>query len=163
MLDLILSTLNLTYTGTSLARVAVEVGEVEDVRLLAQVGTVDWNETVDGEDAAILWALKHEKFQIVSALIPFNKLNLEGDPSADITLVSADGEEFQVHKYFLCHRSSVFSAMLSVPMRETREGTITLRDMDSDTVSSMIHYIYTGTLDKAWQELDILELVSRSE
>ena len=48
MLDLILSKLNLTYTGTSLARVAVEVGEVEDVRLLAQAGTVDWNEAVEG-------------------------------------------------------------------------------------------------------------------
>ena len=55
----ILSKLNKSYTGTSLAHIAVEVGEEEDIRLLVQSGTVDWTETGENEDPAILWALKN--------------------------------------------------------------------------------------------------------
>ena len=57
----ILSVMNKSYTGTSLAHIAVEVGEEEDIRLLVQSGTVDWTETGENEDPAILWALKTHK------------------------------------------------------------------------------------------------------
>jgi len=56
-------------SGSSLARIAVEVGEEEDIRLLVQSGSVEWNETAEDEDPAILWALNNEKFGIVDILI----------------------------------------------------------------------------------------------
>ena len=52
----ILSRMKRTYTGTSLARIAVEVLEEQDIKLLVQSNTVDWNETEENEDPAILWA-----------------------------------------------------------------------------------------------------------
>ena len=146
------------YQGSSLARIAVEVGEEEDIRLLVQSGSINWNETVEDEDPAILWALKNEKFGIVDILMAVNKINLQGGPSADLT-INCDSEIFRVHKYFLCSKSPVFSAMLNSGMREAREGVINIREMNSDTLSSMIHYIYTEELADGWQDLDIKDVV----
>ena len=86
-----------------------------------------------------------------------NKINLQGDPSADLT-INCDSETFRVHKYFLCSKSPVFSAMLSCDMREAREGEINIREMNSNTLSSMIHYIYTEELADGWQDLDIQDI-----
>ena len=41
--------------------------------------------------------------------------------------------------------------MLDSDMREAREGEIIIQDMDSTTVRSMIHYIYTGEMSEDWQ------------
>ena len=175
---MILSKLEKPYSGSSLARIAVEVGEEEEIRLLVQserenrdkfynyewlgLVRVDWNETAKDEDPAILWALKNEKFNIVDILMPVNKINLQGDPSADLT-INCDSETFRVHKYFLCSKSPVFSAMLNSDMREAREGEINIRDMNSDTLSSMIHYIYTGELADGWQGLDIQDVTTAAD
>ena len=48
-----------------------------------------------------------------------NKINLQGDPSADLT-INCDSETFRVHKYFLCSKSPVFSTMLNSDMRNAR-------------------------------------------
>ena len=173
---MILSKLEKPYSGSSLARIAVEVGEEEDIRLLVQTERddrdykspglklvrVDWNEKAEDEDPAILWALKNEKFGIVDILMPVNKINLQGDPSADLT-INCDSETFRVHKYFLCSKSPVFSAMLNSDMREAREGEINIRDMNSDTLSSMIHYIYTGELAEGWQDLDFQDVTTAAD
>jgi len=150
----ILSKLEKLYSGSSLARIAVEVGEEEDIRLLVQSGSIDWNETAEDEDSAILWALKNEKFRIVDILMPVNKINLQGDPSADLT-IKCDSKTFRVHKYFLCSKSPVFQARLE---RWEREGEININTMNSDTLTSMIHYIYTGELADGWQDLDIQDV-----
>ena len=158
----ILSKLEKPYYGSSLARIAVEVGEEEDIRLLVQSGSVDWNETAEDEDPAILWALKNEKFGIVDILMAVNKINLQGDPSADLT-INCDSETFRVHKHFLCSKSEVFSAMLNSEFKEAREGVINIRDMKSNTLSSMIHYIYTGELADGWQDLDIQDMAKTAD
>ena len=115
---------------------------------------IDWNEivedddsegdsmkeTAEDEDPAILWALKNEKLGIVDILMAVNKINLQGDPSADLT-INCDSETFRVHKYFLCSKSPVFSAMLNCDMREAREGEININTMNSNTLSSTIHYL----------------------
>ena len=140
----------------------MEVGDEEDIRLLVQSGSLDWNETAEDEDPAILWALKNEKFGIVDILMAVNKINLQGDPSADLT-INCDSETFRVHKYFLCSKSPVFSTMLNSDMREAREGEINIQDMDSTTVRSMIHYIYTGELADGWQDLDIQDVATAAD
>ena len=149
----ILSKLGKPYYGSSLARIAVEVGEEEDIRLLVQSEcSIDWNETAEDEDPAILWALKNEKFGIVDILMTVNKINLQGDPSADLT-ITCDSETFRVHKYFLCSKSQVFEARLE---RWDRGGEINIEDMNSNTLSSMIYYIYTGELsDGCVSSLDV--------
>ena len=171
---MILSKLEKPYYGSSLARIAVEVGEEEDIRLLVQAEReddvdelykyghfirVDWNETAEDEDPAILWALKNEKFGIVDILMAVNKINLQGDPSADLT-INCDSETFRVHKYFLCSKSPVFRARLE---RWEREGEMNINTMNSDTLSSMIHYIYTGELADGWQDLDIQDVTTGAD
>ena len=98
----IVSKLGKPHSGSSLARIAVEVGDEEDIRLLIQAEraerfedyedegfeAVDWNERVKDEDPAILWALKSEKFGIVDILMTVNKINLQGDPSADLSTIN---------------------------------------------------------------------------
>ena len=71
----------------------VEVGEEEDIRLLVQSGSVDWSENAEDEDPAILWALRNEKLGIVDILMTVNKINLQGYPSADLT-IKCDSETF---------------------------------------------------------------------
>ena len=164
IVTMILSKLEKTYYGSSLARIAVEVGEEEDIRLLVQSerwkrNPFDWNETAEDEDPAILWALKNEKFGIVDILMAVNKINLQGDPSADLT-INCDSETFRVHKYFLCSKSPVFRARLE---RWEREGEININTMNSDTLSSMIHYIYTGELADGWQDLDIQDVTTAAD
>ena len=104
-------------------RNALNPGEEEDIRLLVQSGTVDWTETGDNEDPSILWALNNGKLAIVDLLIPVSKINLQGNPSADLTVV-CDSETFRVHRNLLCYRSPVFRAMLDSDMREAKEGEI---------------------------------------
>merc|ERR1719397_2260768 len=166
----ILSQMNKTYTGTSLVRIAVEVGEEEDIRLLVDGNEgaeeddnfIDWNETAENEDPAILWALKNDKFNIFDVLSSVNKLNLQEDSSTDLTIVCGS-ETFRVHRNLLCYRSPVFSAMLDSDMREAREGEINIQEMNSTTLSSMIHYIYTKKLATGWQDLDILDVARAAD
>ena len=152
----------------------MELGEEEDIRLLVEAEreddedsygsyetgefvTVDWNEIVEDEDPAILWTLKNGKFAIFDILPSAAKLKMMGNPSADLTIICGS-DIFRVHKGLLSHRSPVFSAMLNCDMREAREGEINIRNMNSNTLSSMIHYIYTGELADGWQDLDIQDV-----
>ena len=73
----ILAKMSQTVTGKSLGRVAVEVGEEEDVRRLVEAGTVDWNETAQGEDPAIFWALNNERVEVVKILLKWPGMNLK--------------------------------------------------------------------------------------
>ena len=60
---MILARLNKEYTGSTLARIAVEVLEEEDVKKMVESRTVDWKETAEeGEDPAIFWALRQILF-----------------------------------------------------------------------------------------------------
>ena len=96
----------------------------------------------------------------VDILWAVNKINLEGDPSADLT-INCDSETFRVHRDFLCSKSPVFSVMLNCDMREAREGEINIKSMNFNTLSSMIHFLYTGELAEGWQDLDCLGLELR--
>ena len=73
----ILSLLKQTFTGISLARIAVEVGSEKDVKLLVEAGTVDWNETEGHEDAALMWALVNDKSDLVKRLLEVPGINLD--------------------------------------------------------------------------------------
>ena len=53
--------------------------------------------------------------------------------------------------------------MLNSFRREAREGEININTMNSNTLSSMIHYIYTGELADGWQDLDLEDIAETSD
>ena len=115
---MILARLEKQYTGSTLARIAVEVLDEEDIDMLVHSEFVDWNERAENEDPAILWSLKNDKLGIFDVLVPVNKLNLQGDSSADLTLICGS-ETFRVHRIFFCNRSP---AKLHDPLRLHRRA-----------------------------------------
>ena len=75
----ILAKLRRNFTGQTLSRIAVEVGEVEDVKLLVESRTVDWKERVEGEETAIFWALNNEMVELFKILLPEVDPNLKNN------------------------------------------------------------------------------------
>ena len=75
------------FTGQTLARIALEVGKDQDVRLLVESKTVDWNERADGEDPAIFWALNNGKVEMVKILLKV--------PGTDLTIKDKHGHSLE--------------------------------------------------------------------
>ena len=97
----------------------------------------------------------NNEISVVDIFMTVNKINLQGDPSADLT-INCDSETFRVHKYFLCSNSPVFSTMFHSDMREAREEKININTMNSNILSSMIQY--NGELADGWPDLDIQDV-----
>ena len=73
----ILTKMGKKVTGKTLGRIAVEVGDDEDVRRLVETGTVDWNERAHGEDPAIFWALNNQRIEMVKILLKCPGIDLK--------------------------------------------------------------------------------------
>ena len=106
----ILSLLKQTFTGSSLARIAVEVGSEKDVKLLVKSGTVDWNETVGNEDAAIMWALVSDKPGLVQRLLEVPGINLDIKDKEGWSLVARAISKKDMGK--LSHRKTLTNSRL---------------------------------------------------
>ena len=52
--------------------------------------------------------------------------------------------EFECHKAILSARSPVFCAMFEHRMEETRQNRVEISDLDPETVSEVLRFIYTG-------------------
>ena len=83
----ILSKMRRNFTGQTLARIAVEVCEEKDVKLLVESRTVDWNQRAEGEDPAIFWALNNKKLNKFKILLKC--------PELDLRLRSCDGHSLE--------------------------------------------------------------------
>ena len=93
-----------------------------------------------------------------------NKAIMLDEDTADFT-VCCENEELKVHKNFLCSRfvqtkpihfaylvvfhfrSPVLRAMILGKMTEARKNEVFIEDLDAETLSSMITFIYTGDFD----------------
>jgi len=51
---------------------------------------------------------------------------------------------FQVHKIILAGRSPVFEKMLTVDMKEKKEGVVKIIDMSKETLEAMLEFLYTS-------------------
>ena len=91
------------FTGQTLARIAVEVGEDQDVRLLVESKTVDWNERIDGEDPAIFWAFNNKNFEMVKILL--------NNPGIDLKLDNDNNLSLERIARYLKQKFKVFSIM----------------------------------------------------
>ena len=98
-----------TFTGSSLARIAVEVGSEEDVKLLVESGTVDWNETEGEEDAAIMWALVSDKSHLVQRLLQVPGIDLDIKDREGWSLVARAISKGDIGK--LSHRIKLFQTL----------------------------------------------------
>ena len=93
----ILTKMRRNFTGQTLARIAVEVCEEEDVKLLVESRTVDWNQRAEGEDPAIFWALNNEMFETFKLVLP----------EVDIKLKNNNGHSLE--------KAARFVALLNIP------------------------------------------------
>ncbi|KAK3086599.1 hypothetical protein FSP39_020855 [Pinctada imbricata] len=62
---------------------------------------------------------------------------------ADINIV-VDQRIFPCHKVILAAMSPYFDAMFTHDMRESRDGIVTLHDIDADIFDNILHFMYTG-------------------
>ena len=88
-----------------------------------------------------------------------NRAIMNDVETADFSMRCAN-KTFRVHKSFLCSRSSVLRAMILADMEEGRKGEVFIPDIDEDTISAMITFIYTGEVDIG-EGLDV-EMVARA-
>lgn len=63
----------------------------------------------------------------------------------DVVLI-ANGEEFRAHKAVLANRSSVFRAMLTNDMIESKQNKIAVSDVEAKTLTELIRFIYTDSV-----------------
>ena len=61
--------------------------------------------------------------------------------------VECDGETFNCHQVILSTRSDVFRAMFQADMTENRTNKVNIKDINSEVVKEMLHFIYTGSLN----------------
>lgn len=60
-------------------------------------------------------------------------------------------ESFRVHKNILAARSEVFKVMFETPMKESQSGEVTLEDLSSRGLKTILKFIYTGMVDDDWK------------
>lgn len=66
---------------------------------------------------------------------------------ADVTILVGD-VQLPAHSQILAARSPVFRVMLSNPMAETLTRQVTIEDLEVDAVKSLLHYMYTGSIEE---------------
>jgi len=74
------------------------------------------------------------------------KRMLDTGQGSDVTLVASDGKEFPAHTFILSSRSPVFSAMFEHGTKEKQEKRVTIEDLDSGVVSSLLDFMYTDSV-----------------
>ncbi|RCV29510.1 hypothetical protein SETIT_6G019500v2 [Setaria italica] len=81
------------------------------------------------------------------------ELMLKSEQGADVTFKVED-QIFRAHKIVLAMRSPVFRVELYGPMRNKRQRSITVEDMQPAVFKALLHFIYTDTLPITMEDLD---------
>ena len=78
--------------------------------------------------------------------------------NSDVT-IECGGKKFNCHKAILCARSDVFNAMISHKnMIEAMTNTVTITDMEPDTVELLLRFLYTDKVGGSGNVDDIFKL-----
>lgn len=76
--------------------------------------------------------------------------NMYNNPEfSDVTFLCQDGGRVHASRLFLAARSSVLKSMLTNGMAESRMSEIELKEMSSSVLSSVLEFLYTGSIDGA--------------
>lgn len=70
----------------------------------------------------------------------------------DVVLISRDRKQFHAHRLILSKRSPVFQAMLRSDMKERISGKIHSEDFSGKCLKLLVHFLYTGCLEKEWAD-----------
>lgn len=70
----------------------------------------------------------------------------ESKKKCDIIIKVGD-QKFDVHKFILTARSSVFDAMFSHDMKENKENEVTIPDVNPEVFKKVLKYMYTDKID----------------
>lgn len=82
--------------------------------------------------------------------------NLFENPNfSDVTLTCGN-REFKMHKAILASRSAVFSAMFEHQMLEGKSNRVQIEDVDSDVMTEVLRFIYTGKINNIDKMADLL-------
>ena len=102
------------FTGHTLARIAVEVGEDADFKLLVESKTCNWNE-IYKEDLAIFWAVSNERFERVKILLEC--------PEVDKTLKNCNGHSLEKVVRLVYRSQPYLYLILKNEQRQSARGT----------------------------------------
>merc|ERR1719186_852329 len=91
----------------------------------------------------------------------FGKL-LESGEMSDFRIICGQ-ETFQCHKNILFAQSNVLRTMFNNQMRETREDSMTITDLEPSIVKQLIKFIYTGSIDEEEAKGNAIKLLEVSD
>ena len=83
--------------------------------------------------------------------LTFNELRNDSDFS-DVTLVCADGQQFDAHKVVLSAGSQFFKAILKTPSK--KDPLIYMKGMTSSDVSNILDFLYHGEVNIYHDDID---------
>jgi len=106
--------------------------------------------SIMGDNVVTSGSLKpvfHNKLSKVSE--PINRLSQDIGSIFDTgrfsdCVIVCGAKEYKCHKNILSARSTVFEAMFTHDMAENRSSSVSIIDLEDDTVYDMISYIYSG-------------------
>mmetsp|Transcript_14256 Transcript_14256/g.30862 ORF Transcript_14256/g.30862 Transcript_14256/m.30862 type:complete len:643 (-) Transcript_14256:15-1943(-) len=77
--------------------------------------------------------------------------------------IRCEGRVFKVHRMVLASRSVVFDTMFSSNLVESRENVVEVKEVDPDSLSAFLKFMYTDTIDHCHVSLasDLLVLANR--
>ena len=90
----------------------------------------------------------------------YSDLVLAVKEDEDVKLVSSDGVEFYINKLLFAGRSEVFKKMLDTPMKEGENKTVQFKDIHSNLLKSLVHYLKNDSLDETDCKDELIELAN---
>lgn len=74
-----------------------------------------------------------------------------------------EGKTLGAHRLILCARSPVFSAMFDNNMREKRDDSVNIYDLDYETLRRMLMFLYTDAMDDSLEFESVLKLYGAAD
>lgn len=91
-------------------------------------------------------SLVQEQPKVASDLLADLRLMYNNPKFSDVTFVCNDGRHVPACRLFLAARSSVLSSMLTNGMAESRKNEISLPEVSSPVLLSVLEFLYTGDI-----------------
>lgn len=88
-----------------------------------------------------------KSFNRICEFDDFEKLFLN-ETFSDLTVVTAEGKSFRVHKNILASRSNVFEVMFDHDMIEKKKNIVNIKDIKYEVLLEVFRFIYCGKINK---------------
>ncbi|KAG8183315.1 hypothetical protein JTE90_002805 [Oedothorax gibbosus] len=104
------------------------------------------NENLQMEFEAIVEVHTDSGSSVSSSLVE-DLLHLHENNTLSDAIINAEGKSFPAHRSILAARSTVFRAMFEKEMTEGRSGVVDVNDVDAATMSKLLGYMYSDSLE----------------